>query len=251
MNKHTLIGSTLAILLCLFSLCLSAETVTLKNGKTITGQILVQNEEVVIIRDANGARHQYPAGDVLSVSQNKETNVEAEPVTTNQPSVAPTSKKAILLLELAGGALYENTHSWGGYAAADLLIGSRQLMGRSITLGGSVGYMGAFTSGHTYHFLPISLAMRVPLIEGKHAPVLGANVGYGVGLSKNYKGGLAAGLDIAYRYTPNTRTTIQVGLNVRFQQTTIPVIETIEKNSFTNTAGRNLVAIGAKLGVSF
>ena len=52
----------------LFAVTAAAETVTLRSGKVITGTILIQNDEVVIIRDANGARHQYPAAEVLSVS---------------------------------------------------------------------------------------------------------------------------------------------------------------------------------------
>ena len=42
----------------------SAEVVRLKSGKTIEGTILFQNDEVIVIRDASGARFQYPKSEI-------------------------------------------------------------------------------------------------------------------------------------------------------------------------------------------
>lgn len=252
MNKTIFI-----LVLCLLPALAWSEVITLKSGKTVSGQILIQNDDVLIIRDANGARFQYPIADVLSVS--KETNKAVETVAETVVETSESSKKATLSLEVAGGGLYVGGQT-GGYAAADLVIGTRQLMDKPILLGGSIGYLGTFSSSASYNFLPICLAMRVPLIDGKHAPLIGASFGYGIGLSKNYPGGIHAGMDVAYRYAINSRSALTVGLNVRFQQATINISDAItypteaegnETILYSHRAGRNMVAFGLKLGLLF
>lgn len=225
------------------------ETVTLRSGKVVTGQVLVQNEDVVIIRDVNGARFQFPMSDVISVATTDES--EKEETKVEEDEVSSSGKKAALTLEIGGGMLYEHQSQTGGYMGADLLIGSRSIKNKSITLGGSVGYLGAFLGGDSYHFLPICIAMRMPLLEGKHAPLIGASMGYGIALGKNYKGGLNAQINVAYRYAMSSKSALTIGLDVRFQQAQLPVVEMIEDTEYAHVAGRNLVTLGVKMGFQF
>lgn len=252
--KHPL----LTLLLCLLPSLVWGETVVLKSGKTLSGQILVQNEEVLIIRDSSGARYQFPMQDIKSITSSAATSTEktVEASEEAQKATSSAEKKAALSIEVSGGGLYIDSQSQGGFAAADLIIGTRQLLGKSILLGGSIGYIGAFSRKNRYNILPICLSMRVPLLEGKHAPMIGANIGYGVALSKAYLGGIHAGADVAYRYTMKNKSSLSIGLNVRFQQLTTPVTDTIRfdegtTDSFTHNAGRNIVAYGVKLGFIF
>ena len=49
-----------------------AEIITLRTGQTVQGEILVSNDDVVIIRNAQGQRFQYPRADILSVRTEQE-----------------------------------------------------------------------------------------------------------------------------------------------------------------------------------
>lgn len=250
MKKVSLIW--LAVLVC--ALSLRAETVVLRSGKQVSGQIVVQNEQVIILRDATGARFQFPMSEVekvLGEPSARENADEQNPAETPVTAQSNSSKKAAMILELSGGTIYENNHQWGGYEAVDLVIGSRKLGERIVTLGGAIGYMGAQIQSQRLNFLPICLALRMPVLEGTHQPLVGLNLGYGVALSKSYMGGLHAGLDIGYRYHPHSGVIVSAGLNVRFQQSTLPVQETINNTIYANHAGRNLVALGIKLGLLF
>lgn len=244
---------TILFLSLLFCLSISAETVFLHSGKTISGQLLVQTDEVVIIRDANGVRHQYPMSDVLSVSSTEQNSAEeAAELATEK---ATGDRKASLQLELAGGGLCSAKDNWGGSFSADLLVGSKYIAGREVLLGGAVGYTGLIHGKDVISLLPISVVLRMPLMEGKHAPLFGASLGYGIALSKKYQGGLTAGFDIAYRYKMNNRSALTIGANIRFQQTISNVTDIIEDNNskteYSNFAGRNNVLIGLKMGFSF
>lgn len=251
----------LILIVCAFVAVTSlrAEVVILHSGKRVEGQILFQNEEVIVIRDAGGARFQYPRADIKDVFSNEEAPVVEQIV--ELPEEEEPAKKASIRLELTGGGATLPHESWGGNIGVDLLVGTHQLLGRRIMLGGGVGYhayifpVEGARKPMAYSFLPIVLAARVPLIEGKHAPLIGATMGYGVALSKSYRGGLHAGLDVGWQYLISDKSALFLGANAQFQQAILdavdtPDVENLDKQ-YKNHTGRSIVTIGLKLGVSF
>ena len=84
------------------ALCAHAETLILRTGARVKGTILFQNEEVVILRNAEGARFQYPRAEIQEILT--VDPVEEEVVVEEQKAEIKTAKKASILLELGGGA---------------------------------------------------------------------------------------------------------------------------------------------------
>jgi hypothetical protein len=68
-------------------------------------------------------------------------------------------------------------------------------------------------------------------------------------LSKDYVGGIYAGVDLGYRYTINTKTALVAALYAQFQQARLLTNETIEGNMFSHITGCNLVAAGLKIAI--
>lgn len=228
--------------------CAYAETIVLTTGARINGTIVFQNEEVVIIRDADGARFQYPRADVKEIVADE---VKEEKVEEQEEASIATKKKASILLEFGGGLAAIPNDTIGGAFSVDLLVGSHHLANRHLFVGAGIGYHGMFIGASKYNFLPIQVAVRMPLIEEKHAPVFGVAVGYGVALSKKYLGGLYAGLDFGYRCQLNPKTAIAVVLFAQFQQAKIKATETVEGVPFTNKTGRSLITSGLKVALYF
>lgn len=240
------------LLLLLAAVMMQAEIVTLKNGTQVRGQILIQNDEVVILRDASGARYQYPRAEVVSIAEETQTVVEEEEVKTVGEG---HKKKASILLEPSvGAAILPNDGKTGVAYSVDLLVGSHNLADRRIFVGGGVGYHGDAV-GNKYHFLPIQAALRMPLVVGKHAPLMGMSLGYGVALSKQYVGGIYAEVLFGYRYEINSKTAIGLSADVRFQQARMTVSETpdplVPGTTYTNQAGRSIVRTGLKFSLFF
>ena len=246
MRKLTVIFALLA--LCV---CVHAETIILRTGARVQGTIVFQNEEVVIIRNAEGARFQYPKSDVTEiVSEEKITESRNLEITKEDPEIK-TSKKASILLEIAAGGAAVPNQMMGAAVSADLLVGSHHIGDRHIFVGGGLGYHGLFVGNDKYNFLPIQAVIRMPFMETKHAPVFGMGVGYGIALSKNYIGGLYAGVDLGYRYQLNPKTALGAVFYTQFQQAKVLVPETVEQAVFTNYTGRSLIAFGAKFTFYF
>ena len=247
MKKSTFI----LLFFVLACVCAHAETIVLRTGARVKGTVVFQNEEVVIIRDAEtGARFQYPRTDVASVESDA-VETEASSETEALPEDITTSKKVSIDLEIAGGAAIHPGSGVGGAVSADLLVGSHHIADRHLFIGGGLGYHGLFIGSEKYSFLPIQVALRMPFTETKHAPVFGAALGYGIALSKNFQGGLYAGIDFGYRCQLNPKTAIAVVAFAQFQQAKVKTIETVDEVEFINNSGRSLVSSGLKLALFF
>lgn len=236
--------------LCLASLCAHAETIILRTGARLIGTIIMQNDDVVIIRNAEGARFQYPRADVQEILKEDVPAVD-EKTQESEEQESSTTKRVSVILEIGGGAAINPNEATGGAVSADLIIGSHHIGERHIFIGGGLGYHGLFFKGEKLNFLPIQATLRMPFIEATHAPVFGVALGYGIALSKDYTGGLYAGIEFGYRYQINAKTALAVVTFAQFQQAKVNVVETIDGIEFTNKTGRNFLTPGIKLSLYF
>jgi hypothetical protein len=177
--------------------------------------------------------------------------VEEEVVVEEQKDEIKTAKKVSVSLELGGGVACIPNSAVGGGFSVDFLVGSHHIGQRHLFLGAGLGYHGMFIGAEKYNFLPVQVALRLPLIEQKHAPVFGMALGYGIALSKTYKGGLYASIDFGYRYQINEKSALAVVASAQFQQAKIAATEIVEGNTFTNYTGRYLVSPELKLVFMF
>ena len=238
------------IVLCTSLLCAHAETIILRTGARVKGSVVFQNEEVVIVRSEEGKRFQYPRTDVEEILSDDQTLEDVQEAAEEEEEVN-TTKKASILLEVAGGAAVKPAEAAGGAVSVDLLVGSHMIAGKHIFIGGGLGYHGVFLGAEKYNFLPIQVAVRMPLIEQKHAPAFGVALGYGIALSKTYLGGIYADVDFGYRCQLNPNTAIALLAFAQFQQAKVLTQTIIDGVPFTQNAGRNLVSTGIKLSLFF
>jgi hypothetical protein len=88
---------------------IQADVVTLKNGAQVRGTIVLQNDEVVILRNASGVRMQYPRAEVVSITQDEEQEQQQAEVQTVGEG---HKKKASILLEVGMGLAYYLMTTW-------------------------------------------------------------------------------------------------------------------------------------------
>ena len=251
--------------LCLLGfVALRAEVVVLRSGSTVEGAVVFRNEEVVVIRTVSGTRYQYPMSEVKEIKQVASSSETGQEQDARQE--ASMAKRVALSVEIGGGgcSVLRGNRAGGGMSGS-LLVGTHDLFRRRIFLGGGIGYLGAFVSPDavvetgqeadrkTYSFLPITVAVRIPLMQQKHAPMVGAQVGYGIALSKDYSGGLHAGLNIGYCYRFSEQHSLYVAADVLLQQAFLNTETTITDNGepyvYQQQAGRCLLHYGVRVGV--
>lgn len=234
-----------------------AEVVVLRSGMRIKGEIVLNNEEIVIVRKKDGSRYQYPKTEIVEIQSEQATGVkQATTQLTNTPKVATR-------IALAGGSAYVPHHGWGGMVDAQIMVGTHQVMSHPIFLGGSIGYRGVFGSSSTYSWLPMQLVLQSPIAvhtDGPHRLMVGASLGYAIALGKQWGSGLCTGIDIGWWYRISDRSSISIACTAQWQQTHLDIIETIENNNLTKTTqyvdyinhiGCNIVGLGIKIGIQF
>lgn len=232
----------ITVLLCL-AFSAQAEVVKLRSGALIRGIIIFQNEEVVVLKDASGARFQYLMSDVEAVLDDEKEEAEM-PLETPK-----TTKKVTVGLLLSGGIAALPHYAAGGNFGADLTVGTANLLNRKIFLGGSVGYHMQSLMGTTYSFLPIQLRAGMPFMEGKNAPTASAAIGYGISANKGVKGGLAADIDFGWRHEMTQGRALFLGVYGHFQMAELTLKETINSAEYIGIQNRTFCGVGARLAI--
>ena len=201
MNKTKYI---LLIGLLLLSVVSMAEVIVLRSGQRVVGEIVLQNDEVVIVRGENGMRYQYPMNEVSSIGMEEEIVVE-------ENEEVEVKKKAVSLrLQAMGGALNAPLVGWGGQVGADLMVGANLLENR-LFVGGAVGYRAKVVEKETYSFIPLQVCVSSVLSEAR-AAVLGMNVGNEQWFGAVEFGGLYSLMNIHEVYMLGSRMfTVSVG----------------------------------------
>lgn len=238
--------------LLLFNLTGFADvTVKLKSNQTISGTIVFQNEEVLILQSASGQRFQYPMSEVVSCQEETITKQK-----TNR-QVTTTGKKVGISLHIAGGAGLLPSYNAGGSISANVFIGACNLLDKQIFVGGGIGYEAflmpklELQNNITYSFIPLQIRFSAPLMQTVHAPAIGLTAGYGFSPKGIDKGGLTASFDFGYRYRISEKTVMFAGLTTAVQQGKIEYMETIDQQTFFSSTIHSFWKIGAKIAFQF
>lgn len=225
-----------------------AEVVVLRTGQKIRGEILLNNDDIVIIQKKDGTRYQYPKTEVVSLQD--DTIIHS---TTESSTVART-KSVAFRIAAAGGIAHIPHYGWGGTTEAHAMVGTNNLFNRQLFLGGSVGYRGAFKDKMAYSWIPLQLVFHMPIAElpsANNRPLVGASFGYSFATNKQWGSGLCAGVEVGWWHRIGSKNSLTIALAAQWQQTRIDIVESIEGNHYTNRIGCNILGLGLKIGIQF
>ena len=226
-----------------------ADVVVLRSGKTIKGEILINNDEVLILRQKDGSRFQFPKQDIASIHADDVPKVQL--VTDTLPST-----KIAFSISMAGGATY-TPNGWGGFVQPMLFLGANMAQHQPIIIGGSIGYYGVITKDNTYSWIPIQATIRYPIIRKKTnsqtmkgMPLIGTSIGYAIATSQEWSGGVCFGVDFGWMKSFSKKSSIYITLTTQCLQTRMKTTEIIHENKFQNFKGCTLGSIGLSLGIT-
>lgn len=226
-----------------------AEVIVLRSGKTIKGEILLNNDEVLILRQKDGSRFQFPKQEIISI--------DADAIQKSQSTTDTlVLNKVAFNLSVAGGATH-TPNGWGGFVQPMLFIGANIAKNQPVFVGGSIGYNGVITRDNTYSWIPIQATLRCPIVRKKTGnntmdgqPLISASIGYAIATSQEWEGGICFGVDAGWQKSLNNKVSFYIALTAQCLQTRIKTIETIHDNAYQNFRGCTLGSIGLCLGIT-
>ncbi|MCM1034857.1 MAG: hypothetical protein NC038_04720 [Paludibacter sp.] len=244
-KHHTLRRFNACLMACFFcAIAYCADThITLLSGQQISGNILFQDSDVIVIKTDDGTRYQYLKSEIKNITDIADNNNTQNKIKQNN-----TPKKVTASVQIAAGAATLTGRNWGTSINASIRIGTHNLLNKHIFLGGAIGYQAYILTQQNFQFIPITINADIPFLQDKHAPYIALAAGYGCALSKNYKGGAHAQIEIGYRYNFNTKNTLLIGIYAQLQQTTLNIDEYIDLQPYNTTTTRTFRNFGIKVG---
>lgn len=224
--------------------CMADVLVVLQDGRTVAGQLILRNDEVIVVRDAEGQRFQYLMSEVETIDENY--TLPAEPVKEE-----PRGRRVAVNIQLSGGVAILPNNGAGGYFSVMAHVGACNVFDKRLFLGGGIGYFGTYMSDGSYAFIPIVFRAEIPLKVARNSPYLGASVGYGLAPKKDYRGGIHGQIDAGWRWQLGQSAAVFAGVNFGVQQGTALLTEIINDTDYSTRTTLTFCTIGAKMSIQF
>lgn len=227
------------------------DKITLKTGEVYTGEILVQNSEVVMLKSANGTRYQFQLSEVRKIEK-----IAKEAVMKNDSSTHPIGNNDSFagFLEIAGGvAAAGNCFTSSPNLQASLIFGSKSMLGKLIFMGIGAGLNSTFTGGNnsSVNFVPVFVKMQVKLSKNISAPYFGLDAGYAFAMSDGFGGGPFTKISTGVSRKISYKSTFSFGLFVGVNSLEANLTEINNANSYSYYSNTVMTNYGIMLGLMF
>ena len=186
--------------------------VTLHSGEVFVGEILLNNEEIILIKTLSGNRFQFPVSEIKSIELNDIYSSEIE--NSNNIEIIDDINLCVIF-EINGGiSNAENKYKNAISNQLFLSFGTRKVAKKRIFVGGGLGYLNVFFNNEAelVGFIPVFLILRANLTDKKTSPYLGLDAGYAFALNSKQEGGQYSKFSIGLNRKINFKTSLFFGL---------------------------------------
>jgi len=236
----------------------STRKITLTTGEIYFGEILVENEQIIMIRTSDGSRYQFPRSEVKSIETDFviTTGRHSERKPVPAPETTENDEKIIMLIDVHGGiSSARHAFSHAPMAQGALVIGAKDVIFPNIFLGGGIGYSILFpndySEGGTIDFLPVFARFQTFIGSGWLVPYFEIDVGYGFSLNSDFGGGAMLKLSVGLAQKINHQSAFYFGVFSGLQNFSGRLTETNEFGTFNYHGNSTMQNLGAKIALKF
>lgn len=227
--------------------------VVLKSGSVYTGEVILKNEEVLMLKDLNGARFQFQIKEIKSIS---EQSPDDKNITEQNPSnqgVPETDFCSIVETGICSSSArksFENEY----FAQISISFGNKKTLGKNLFTGLGAGYL--FCLGNNPPAKPtlIPVFTKAVLTTGKkpNALHLGIESGYAFSTNDACKGGPFTSISTGITFRLNDKTALYTSVYGAVYSIKSDLTEVSPTTgSFTYYGSTTMNSIGLKAGIRF
>ena len=231
--------------------------ITLNTGEVFFGEILVENEQIVMIRTADGSRFQFPKGEVKLIEKDFVVTINA----FNERRIIPTTtadndEKFMMIIEVQGGiSSAKQAFSQAPIIQGALVLGARNVFFQNTFLGGGISYSMLFPTDYpdkeTIDFLPLFLRFQKLIGENQFVPYFEMDVGYGISLNPNFGGGTMLKLSVGMAQKFSARNVFYFGVFAGLQNFSGQLTQTNDFGTFNYYGNSTIQILGVKVALKF
>lgn len=275
------------IVLCAGNLLAQEQRIFLYTGNSLTGTVIAQNEQVIMLKTSDGQTLQYPAKEIKAVVDNTIRNVKTStgekfkayivkenseiavfitpdgqmlqyPIAAlkSNDNHAPSSNDnnsqnnplGLQLAIKAGSSVNSPSFNMEG----NLVIGYRNILQQRFFVGLGTGFI---IKNNEQQNTLLPLFMRIeyhPLHQSKWSPFIGFDGGYMFQITPKQQGGAMSELSVGARMNfgkkPNA---LQLSVYCKAYQGNTTITEYIDNQPFTRNASATTVDLGARIAILF
>lgn len=232
------------------------DTIILKTGEVYTGEIVLQNDDIILIRTLKGERFQFPASEIKSINKISEKTEEILKQRFNEDNFLPyhSDHNFSGMIEISGGnSMAKNRFSSSSTGEATLSFGTRSITGKSLFAGIGAGYSFFSTSPNEMSsFVPVFIRLQSNnLSHWRTSPFFSIDAGYAFPLKTTMSGGFLSKFTAGFVHRLNFKTSVQLGLFTRVQQFNDVLSENLNGSVFTYSGNSAIILFGAMAGFHF
>jgi hypothetical protein len=225
--------------------------VTLHSGEVFVGEILLNNQEIILIKTQSGSRFQFPVSEIKSIEQN---DVKTSEIKKENDIELIDAANLCGIFEINGGiSNAENKYRNAISNQLSLSFGTRKVAKKEIFVGGGVGYFNVFLKNgvETNGFIPVFLRLKTNLTDKKTSPYLGLDAGYAFALSSKQEGGQYSKFSFGINRKINFKTSLFLGLYANVLSFNANLVETNNFGVFNYYGKTSMINFGVNLGLQF
>jgi len=225
----------------------SLAKITLKSGAEFTGEVVLQNDEIVMLRDNTGARFQFAVSEIQNISK-----VAAEPMYSNPTQVSTLTNASNFCgqIELStGNAWARKAFETKSVFEADLTFGNRKAFGKELFAGIGGGYLRISDINLT--FIPAFIKIQTYPTRNRTSSLIGFESGYAFSTSKNIIGGAFAKISFGINHRLNVKSAIYAGVSAAVYGMSGQLTETVQSTNYTFTGTTAINTVTLKAGFQF
>jgi hypothetical protein len=247
----------LLLLLAVFSPFINAQEpvkdkITLKTGEVYTGEIVINNGEILIIKIADGSRFQIRSEEIKSIEK---TSISESKSNSDTEKDVLTAGNLCGMLDVSGGMNFaQSAFEWSPFFDVSLSFGIKSSQNKSLFAGLGAGYFNTFYHHTSLAYIPLFIRLGSNSLSRKRtSPYFLLDAGYAIGVDEQtpYKGGVFGKLSVGIIHRLNYKTAFFAGPFVSVQSVNGQITEEVNSNTVTYDGYTTLYSFGLKTGIQF
>lgn len=187
----------------------SSTKITLKSGAVFVGELIVNNNELIMLKDKTGARFQFSTSEVEKVET---VHSEITISTQNKEIIDHSTDHFCGQIELSiGNASARKAFETSLSPQVNLYFGNKKAFGKDLFAGVGAGYL--WIPAVNLSLVPVAIKVQTNTTKNRTSPFVGLESGYTFSANKNFGGGLFARATIGFNYRLTYKTALFGGLS--------------------------------------